>query len=652
MRVRPVACAGLCAAAVLLPLTRSAGAVPQPALIAIAGDLRANLVPKVYAVDVQNGARTNIAGLEGEWDPVLSPDRTSLAFISARDGYDAVYVTRADGSGARRVTPRITTPSFGGLGCDAGESHPLWSPDGSRIVFEVVESIFCNPPAPPAVRRSASARYTVSTPHKLAVVNADGSDLRMLVDGFFPRWSPDGTRLAYVERSPYCFCLQPGTTSAILDLGSGASRPLGPGTRTVWATDGHALALAGSGVVRVFSRDGNLLRTLRGTSAGWTRCGLVTARSGPVAVSPDLRQAALSDRSGIVLRTCSGRSKVFVRGGYEPVSFAPDGASLLVRRCAGNNCALAIANGRKLVPFKAAYRPTAQQPAWSPGGAAVAFMGDSGIAVADSASGATQTLTIEDASVLTTPIWTDEATVVYGSVASGVESNVYAVENGNVSLVARDAAHPALSPDGPTVAYAKPPGIWLADATGTRARVLLKTSATGLAWSPDGAQLAFSTGTEVDITDLHGIAHRVVGPASNMQVFAWSPDGQWLAYSSLQADITAQGVWIVHPDGTGSRLFIAHAARLAWSPDGSRIAYTESGNLFVADAAGNDAVAFPGPFVQTCLSWPAQGGGIVAAEFVRGSYREGLFSRLFALTPDGSGKTALMDVLSVVNEAG
>jgi Tol biopolymer transport system component len=249
-------------------------------------------------------------------------------------------------------------------------------------------------------------------------------------------------------------------------------------------------------------------------------------------------------------------------------------------------------------------------------------------------------------------VWTDEATVLYGSVAVGAESNVYtlAPASGTVSLVALDAYHPTVSPNGQMVAYAKWPGIWLADATGTHARVLLTTDATGLAWSPDGTQLAFSTYTEVDVTDLHGVAHRVFGPASNPQVFAWSPDAQWLAYTS--ADGPTPGIWIVHPDGTGNRFFVPYALRLAWSPDGSRIAYTADGSLFVGDAAGNRAVAIPGRFVQSCLSWPAQGGGILAAESVPSSYGEGLLSRLVELAPDGSAKAALMDGAAIVSEAG
>jgi TolB protein len=639
------------------------GNAQQQGLIAIAGDLRPNLVPKVYALDVQNGVRTSIGGLDGDWDPALSPDRASLAFISARDGYDAVYVARADGSDARRVTSRIQgTPFFGGsTGCDAAESHPTWSPDGRRIAFEVTFGSFCTPPAPtPSARRLASARYTVHTPHGLALVDVDGSDLRLLsVDGFSPRLSPDGTRLAYVERSPNCFCAEPGTTTGLLDVERGVAHSLGAGTDPVWAPDGRSLALpTGHGRIGVFNRDGLLARSVRGRSAGWTRCGLVASRSGAVAVSPDLRRVALIGTGGIVVRTCAGRSRLLVRGRYEPVSFSPDGATVLVRRCSGTTCALAIAQGRKLVPIESAYRPLlemdafgVQQPTWSPDGGSVAFLvARGGVMVADALSGETRTVTVEGASsFVTAPVWTDEATIVYGSRASGLESNVYTLDatGHDARLVALDAAHPTWSPDGKTLAYAKPPGIWLADAAGTRARLLLKTDATGLAWSPDGTRLAFSTGTDLLVADLHGAVQHILGPGNNVDVSAWSPDGRWIAYLAFTNDPPGFGIWVVHPDGSGDHLFVPNARRLVWSPDGTRIAYTEiaSSRLAVADAAGGDAAEI-GSSLGGCLAWPAPGERILACSSTPTR------SRLVALSPDGSGMTVLTDALTNISEVG
>lgn len=52
-----------------------------------------------------------------------SPDEQSVAFDSDRDGERGVYVARADGTGARRVSG------------DGYAAVPRWSPDGTRLVF-------------------------------------------------------------------------------------------------------------------------------------------------------------------------------------------------------------------------------------------------------------------------------------------------------------------------------------------------------------------------------------------------------------------------------------------------------------------------------------------------------------------------------------
>ena len=57
-------------------------------------------------------------------DPCWSPDGALVAFSSTRDGTSHIYVTNADGRGARQVTT--------GAGSDAS---PQWSPDARLIAF-------------------------------------------------------------------------------------------------------------------------------------------------------------------------------------------------------------------------------------------------------------------------------------------------------------------------------------------------------------------------------------------------------------------------------------------------------------------------------------------------------------------------------------
>src|SRR3990172_5711708 len=57
-------------------------------------------------------------------DPAPSPDGSSIAYITDRDGNAEIYLMNADGSNPRRLTN--TT---------AAENSPTWTPDGSKIVY-------------------------------------------------------------------------------------------------------------------------------------------------------------------------------------------------------------------------------------------------------------------------------------------------------------------------------------------------------------------------------------------------------------------------------------------------------------------------------------------------------------------------------------
>ena len=81
-------------------------------------------------------------------------------------------------------------------------ADPQISPDGTKVVF---------------VRNSLDLMKDRGR-SRLWVVNADGSDLRPLTSGAgnesYPRWSPDGKRLAYVSDvggSAQLYCLWFGT---------------------------------------------------------------------------------------------------------------------------------------------------------------------------------------------------------------------------------------------------------------------------------------------------------------------------------------------------------------------------------------------------------------------------------------------------------
>ena len=113
-------------------------------------------------------------------------------------------------------------------------------------------------------------------------------------------------------------------------------------------------------------------------------------------------------------------------------------------------------------------------------------------------------------------------------------------------------------------------------------------------WSPDGTRLAFDSAmltpeANGDLKEIFTMAPdgSDVQQVTDLGFYAgqptWSRDGQWIAFTTDGGNYPAtQGIYVIHPDGTGLRQVIALPAgpRSVWldaprfSPDGSRLAYT------------------------------------------------------------------------------
>lgn len=162
--------------------------------------------------------------------PAPSPDGTHIAFVGLRDAqHTELYVARADGSEIRRLTNDLFS-----------DLYPVWSPDGSRIVFnstrngglnifsirpdgtELVQLTWANPTEPLPGSGHAAAKpswspdgrrlvYSVALSGRstLWIMDANGSEKRRLTspvnaDDFEPSWSPDGRTIVFrrVGRQP------------------------------------------------------------------------------------------------------------------------------------------------------------------------------------------------------------------------------------------------------------------------------------------------------------------------------------------------------------------------------------------------------------------------------------------------------------------
>jgi Tol biopolymer transport system component len=149
---------------------------PDGSLIAFASD-RGRYPEKqgIYVMNAADGSQVRrVTSLPPatslDYAPRFSPDGTRLVFTREVDEASsdaALYVVKLDGSGLRKITSGDLYP---------GDAD--WSPDGTRIVFEVAD-----PQSPFG---------------GVWIVGSDGSDLRNVTatasGGFAdPVWSPDGS---------------------------------------------------------------------------------------------------------------------------------------------------------------------------------------------------------------------------------------------------------------------------------------------------------------------------------------------------------------------------------------------------------------------------------------------------------------------------
>jgi Tol biopolymer transport system component len=204
-----------------------------------------------------------------------------------------------------------------------------------------------------------------------------------------------------------------------------------------------------------------------------------------------------------------------------------------------------------------------------------------------------------------------------------------------------DDWHPALSPDGRQIAFVTqrdwPPGplaLYVMSDAGTDLRFVVGPDRSvyidRVAWSPDGATLAYSWRGGIWTIPAAGGSPNRVTPADMIAWNpTWNPGGNEIAFER-QLSAVSNRIWGIRPDGSGLRqlsrgaadeqhpdwgpdpdvllfssgnavfrlqistgaatLVLPDAQQPASSPDGRRMAFVRSGQIWVANADGTNAV--------------------------------------------------------------
>ena len=214
------------------------------------------------ALPVTNGSSTDL-------NPVWSPDGKYLYFSSNRGGSMNVWrVAIAESSGAVLGEPEAVTT----IGATTSALHLSFSRDGRRLAYIAQEEIRnlrktdFNPATgkaagePVSITRGSMqlwfpdpspdgewlTAYSMGNQRHIFTIRTNGTDLRDLTDDtyrhFWPRWSPDGKRIAFSSRRTgnYELWVINRDGSGLQQLTSGHDSP--GAHYSPWSPDGNRIA--------------------------------------------------------------------------------------------------------------------------------------------------------------------------------------------------------------------------------------------------------------------------------------------------------------------------------------------------------------------------------------------------------------------------
>lgn len=527
----------------------------------------------IWIMDQDGGnAHPITEGPGSSWAPSWSPDGTRIAFMrSTSDGAEQVWTMSVDGA-EQQVFARCGPPEC------VSDTSPAWSPDGDSIAFVrssgagavIPMSIMLWPVAgqgeawsipiegatwadelawsPDGLELAFTRSFEDGTAFGLAVVDADGTDLRSLTDvpsAQAAAWSPDGRQIAFmaiVEQTgrESLFVMNPDGTAVRqipgleADAASPSWQPVRVESEPTEVPSPPALPVKANGPI--------YFRVGGGDAGAWIDSVLPdgTDRRTVFPIDADLR--------------------------YSRISFSPDGSRIAFDD-APNGLVTSEADGSD--PIRLTDGANDSWPSWSPDGSKIAF------------SSTRNDPTVEGC----TPGFPHEV---------GCPTDIYVMDadGANLTRLTDDPADefmPVWSPDGSRIAFVRTVG-------GTATRIFtmrsdgseVRQTSSGdggsdfwPSWSPDGSQLVFAAIRNEDwgiwVVNADGSdEHMILGGtgAGYVDNPVWSPDGTLIAFvGNLTVDDYSpdDALYVMGPDGSGVTP-LADAPRygvagdIAWRP--------------------------------------------------------------------------------------
>jgi TolB protein len=212
---------------------------------------------EVYTMDNNGDSQLRLTSTSDidEVSPDWSPDRKKIAYVVSPNGnwlISEIHVMKANGTGDTAIT-----------GNASGDSRPIWSPDGSKILF-----------------------FSKRDGHyEIYVMNANGSNQTRLTysstNAALAQWSPDGSKIVYNELDI------PTMTGQIHVMNSDGSNDTvltnaaGINENSCWSADGRYIVFQsnrnGNYEVYIMNANGSNQQNLTNNSAwdSWPSCVVI-----------------------------------------------------------------------------------------------------------------------------------------------------------------------------------------------------------------------------------------------------------------------------------------------------------------------------------------------------------------------------------------
>ncbi len=235
--------------------------------------------------------------------------------------------------------------------------------------------------------------------------------------------------------------------------------------------------------------------------------------------------------------------------------------------------------------------------------------------------------------------------------ATNVFSDIYLLQtDGSLRRLTQGGIDnmPTWSPNGRQIAFQRAhrskATLLVADADGGGQRLRPDSVSGTVDWSPDGREILFADDGKISVTRVFESGRRVLlDPApARAENPRWSPNGSQIVFA-LGTEVQGADVFVMNADGSSRRRLTrlspnaGFPSSLAWSPDGRRIAFLLPGSLQVVNADGSGEkvlTRFPNGVFPSSLAWSPDGNTIAFARLKLGRDRHA--SGIYVIETDGS----------------